>query len=242
MIQARLLLVSLTIWIGCLTPAQAEDPAVKRASASTPALNKHIPRPLPVDMAAVPAKTREAITKVMKAPTITAAAPEEEFTTTADLYGWLLEHPDRVCLAWQRLNIAAIDIRAQAEGKFSWKDEHGSEMNWSTVAKNGEGRIWFAEGKIRPGALLPMVAVKAVAVLHHTLKIDDIGQTVIRHQVEIYLQTDSKAAVLVTKLLGPAAPRMAEDGSEQLMLFFSGIARYLDRHPEKTRALLAEKK
>jgi hypothetical protein len=44
------------------------------------------------------------------------------------------------------------------------------------------------------------------------------------------------------RLIGPAAPRMAQDGAEQMLLFFSGIARYVDRHPSKAKALLAEKK
>jgi hypothetical protein len=35
---------------------------------------------------------------------------------------------------------------------------------------------------------------------------------------------------------------MAQDGTEQLLLFFSGIARHLDRHPAKVKTLLAEKK
>ncbi len=197
---------------------------------------------LPANLDQLPAPTRGAIEKVIQQPTISAVAPLEEFASTGAMYLWLLDHPNRVSLAWQRLNIGAVEIYPMRDGRFAWKDEHGSELTWQTVAKSGEGRIWYAEGKVKPGMFLPLVPVKAVAVLRHGIRKNDNGEPMIRHQVEVFLQTDSRAANVVTKMLGPAAPKMAEQGAEQLLLFFSGIARYIDRHPTKAEVLLAEKK
>jgi hypothetical protein len=197
---------------------------------------------LPVSLDSLPATTREPIEKVIQQPTISAVAPLEEFSSNGSMYLWLLDHPNRVSLAWQRLNIGAVDIYATKDGRFAWRDENGSELVWSTVAKSGEGRVWYAEGKVKPGFLLPMVPVKAVAVLRHGIRKNDDGEPMIRHQVEVFLQTDSKAASLFAKMLGTAAPKMAEQGAEQLLLFFSGIARYVDRNPDKAEFLLGEKK
>jgi hypothetical protein len=166
----------------------------------------------------------------------------DDFAASASIYMWLLDHPDRVSLAWQRLNIAAIEIKEAKDGKFIWRDDQGNEMTWHTVAQSGNGRIWYAEGKIRPGRLLPVVPVKAVAVLRHCRMKDEDGDLVIRQQVEVFLQTDSKTASFAMRLIGPAAPRMAADGADQLLMFFSGIARYVERHPEKAKTLLVEKK
>jgi hypothetical protein len=198
--------------------------------------------PLPADLDTLPANARDAVSRVMQSPTITAIAPAEEFCTTGEMYLWLLDHPDRVSLAWQRLKVGAVDICPIDGGRFRWQDDQGSELTWRTVIKNGEGRIWYAEGKVKPGALLPVVPVRAVAVLRHGVKKDEAGESVIRHQVEVFLQTDSRAANLVMRLVGPTVPRMAQDGAEQLLAFFSGIARYVDKHPTKAAGLLAEKK
>ena len=65
-------------------------------------------------------------------------------------------------------------------------------------------------------------------------------QPYIIHEVDIYLQTDSKAAALIARLLGPAAPRLAEQGAEQLLLFFAGLTRYIDVHPDEAGTLLAK--
>jgi uncharacterized membrane-anchored protein len=126
------------------------------------------------------------------------------------------------------------------DGRFTWKDENGSELTWQNVAQGPTGRIWFAEGKVKAGLLLPTVPVKAVAVLNHKEKDRDTGDALISHQIEIYVQTSSKAANFATKLLGDSIPKMAEQGSEQLLMFFSGIAKYAHDKPEKAKNLLAE--
>lgn len=198
--------------------------------------------PLPVALEAMPAVTRDAITKVMKSPTITAVSPTEEFVGHPDMYQWLLDHPDRTSLAWRKLGVGAAEIKTMKDGRFVWRDDNGSEMVWQAVAKGESGRIWYAEGKIRPGALSPSFPVTAVAVLNHTDKQRAAGGSTIKHQVEIFLSTDSKAANLVAKVLGESAPKMAQQGAEQLQMFFSGITKYTHDKPEKSQTLFEEKK
>jgi len=201
---------------------------------STPSL------PLPVALSDLPAATRDVLGPVMKDATIRAICPPEEFIAHSDMYKWLLDHPDRTAAAWRKLGVDAIQIKPMKDGGFSWKDG-GSELVWQAVAQSGTGRIWYAEGHVKPGFLLPTCPVKAVAVLNHAEKQRSTGDMVIKHQVEIYLKTDSKAANLATRILGDSATKMAEQGSEQLLMFFSGIAKYAHDKPEKLREVLSEK-
>jgi hypothetical protein len=199
-------------------------------------------RPLsPAALAVLPAEARDAVGKVMQQATLSARAGTEEFVSRPEMYRWLLDHPDRVSKAWRRLGVACTDISDQGNGQCGWRDAQGSQLAWKPVWVGPEGRIWYAEGLTKPGAMLPTVPVKAVAVLRHSLGAsgDETGRSVIRHQVDIFIQTDSKAAALVMRMLGPAAPRMAEQGAGQLLLFFSLMARHLDRHPEQAETLLA---
>ena len=65
------------------------------------------------------------------------------------------------------------------------------------------------------------------------------GVAVFSTSVQVYLQSDSKAATLALKVLGPTAPKLAEQGAEQFLEFFNGIADYVQKHPSKADALLA---
>jgi hypothetical protein len=84
--------------------------------------------------------------------------------------------------------------------------------------------------------------VKAVAVVRYvSVPTTDAAIATFTPEVSVYLQTDSRAANAVMRIAGPAAPKMAEQGAEQLLFFFSGIATYLHKHPEKVATLLAAK-
>jgi hypothetical protein len=215
-----------------VAPACAEPRAEKARATGT--------LPLPVPLESMPSATRDALSKVMKDPTLTAVSPADEFVANPDMYQWLLDHPDRTAGAWRKLGVAAVEIKPLKDGRFCWKDENGSELVWQNVAQGPTGRVWYAEGKVNPGPLLPTVSVKAVAVLTYADTPRSTGDAVIKHQIEVFLHTDSKTAALATKLLGDGAPRMAAQGSEQLLMFFSGIAKYAHDRPEKARGLLTD--
>src|SRR5262249_34091636 len=157
------------------------------------------------------------IAKVVQTPTLTAHGPSEEFP--ANFYDWLLDHPDRVALAWRRLGVPCVGITHYSKGVFGWNDGQGTDLSWQCAWNGPTCRIWYAEGQARPGPHLPLVPVRAVAVLRYSSRRESDGRTFVTHDVDVYLQTDSKAAVLVMKLIGPAAPRLAEEGAVQLLLF-----------------------
>jgi hypothetical protein len=213
-------------------PVVAEPKAERSKSTSLP---------MPVRLEDMPAQTRDALTKVMKDPTVTAVCQVEEFIAHPDTYHWLLDHPDRTAAAWRKLGVGAVEIKTLKDGRFFWKDETGSELVWQTVAKGPNGRVWYAEGQVKPGPLLPTFPVTAVAILALSEQARTTGDSVIKHQLEVYLHTDSKAAALVTRVLGDSAPKMAQQGSEQLLMFFSGIAKYAHDKPEKAQGLLSDK-
>jgi hypothetical protein len=185
---------------------------------------------------------RDAVARVMKAPTVSTRYAEEPFPAHTNVYKWMLDHPDRVSLAWQRLQVACVEITDLGNGKFRWADEAGSELIWQVAGRLADGVIWYATGKVKPAALLPMVPVRAVVVLRHPAgPATRSGAGTLQPDVAAYIQTDSRAANAILRMLGPAIPKMAEQGAEQLLYFFSGVAAYLHKHPDQVGIVLAPK-
>lgn len=184
---------------------------------------------------------KAAVAEVVKAPTLSAKASEDPFTAHARVYDWLLDHPDRASAAWRRMNVPCVEIADLGDGRFRWADGRGGELTWRAVGRYADGVVWYATGKVNPGSLLPTIPVKAVAVLRapRAMIAQSDGKAVLEPSLSVYLLTDSRAAQVVTRMVGPAAPRLAEQGADQLLLFFSGPARHIHRHPEQSETLLA---
>lgn len=187
----------------------------------------------------IPNEYRQRIAGIVNKPTITARAAPEEFEQ--GIYPWLLEHPDRASLAWRRLGVPCCEIVDRGQGVFGWTDNDGTEVSWRTVAANDVMRIWYAEGQTKLGPLMPTIPVRAVVVLHSPRNKTRDGRVVVAHATDVYLQTDSKCTAMVMKVLGSATPQLADQGAGQLLLFFSGLTRYFNNHPEDTVTLLSAK-
>lgn len=189
----------------------------------------------PVPLEVLPANVRDNVARVVTQPTLSAHAAAEEFR--ASIYEWLVDHPDRTAAAWRRLGVPCVAIADIGNGRYNWSDGQGSDLTWQTVVHAGDARVWFAEGQAKPGPMLPVMTVQAVAVLRFQKRTDGDGQTVVRHEVDVYVHTDSKAAGVIAKLLGPTAPRVAEQAAQQFLLFFSMMSLHLEKHPEQVQTL-----
>jgi hypothetical protein len=175
--------------------------------------------------------------QVMDRPTVQANGPIEIFTCTPEQYYWLLDNPDRAVVAWRRLGAKCVSIQRRGPTSFGYVDDAGTNVTWEVVHKAPGIRIWFAEGKVKPSPVLPLVPVKALVMLRCTEGKTAEGALTVQHQSTVVVHTDSKAAAAVTKMMGQSAPKLAEQGLGQLQLFFSALSCYVGRHPERAEML-----
>jgi hypothetical protein len=218
----------------CLTelPAQNNSGPFHTRTATSQAAIQAVP------MDAIPAAVRERVRKVMLQPTmVTHAGPEETVASLATSI-WLLEHPDRTAVAWQRMGVRCTTIQDRGQGRFAWTDDQGSEVGWFTVYDAPGIRVWYAEGHVKAGALIPTIPVHAVVVLRYSCPQSN-GPVKIHHEVDIFMSTDSRAANLAARVLGPSADHLAEQGAGQMLTFFGNMAQYLAQHPDQQEKLLA---
>ncbi len=218
--------------VGPVQPAPAHSWFFSRNAVDQHEAAAHVP------LDRLPAGVRDSVQLVLEKPTLFTHGPREAFTCSPSMYQWLLEHPDRGVQVWRRLGAQCMEIENRGSGVFGWSDGQGSDVRWWTVLRSPDMRIWYAEGSVRAAGLLPLVPVRAVVVLYHAVGRSAAGRPLVRHHADLFLHTDSKTAALVTRMMGPSAPRMAEQCAGQVELFFSALAWYLDQHPARAGAAL----
>ncbi|MHB1424317.1 MAG: hypothetical protein ACYC3I_14175 [Gemmataceae bacterium] len=194
----------------------------------------------PVPLDDLPPPIRDSVRTVLEHPTLSSHGPLEAFHCRPSVYYWLLDHPDLAMHLWRSLGAKCTEIQAHGDGSFFWKDAQNGEMHWQTVVRTAKQRVWYAEGRVKAGMMLPAVSVRAVVVLNHQEGSDGSGKPAVRHRMDMILHTDSRAVSLATRLFGASAPRMAEEYVAQLEMFFGALAWYLTEHPDKAAKLFKE--
>jgi hypothetical protein len=226
------------IWLSLAASAFWAGTGITRAQEAS--LQRRTTSRIPLER--IQENLRDYVRNVIEQPTLFGHGPTEVFAGQPALYDWVLDHPDRVVLAWRRLGAKCTEIAERGDHWFSWTDGLGSEIHWQTVYQEPKMRIWYAEGTVRPGLFMPAVPIRAVLFLRYGDRTQSTGRTVIYHQADVFLHLDGKTAAILTRMLGPSAPRLAEQCLAQMETFFSGIVWYLEQHPERSETLLAEKK
>jgi hypothetical protein len=239
--------MGLRVNLGCFVVCASLAPLgfMVGAEPSTPPL----PSPASPDAVASPAcrvpldalgpVEREHVRAVLDKPTLVARGPVEVFPCRPDQYQWLLDHPDQTARLWRCIGVACADIRDRGSN-FSWEDGKGSHLEWQEVHRSPERRVWYAEGKINPGVLLPMATVRAVVVVHHTEGKDSKGRPAVRQRIEMALQTDSNALSLAARVVGASAPHLADQYVGQIQMFYGALAWYLEQHPRHAEILFTQ--
>jgi len=225
-----LALVAGMIWLSLADQTNAFGQQHNKSVAKTPpnASAAVPPRP-PIAITDIPSGVRDGVRKVLEEPTLTARGPSEVFRGRPSLYYWLLDHPDRAAAEWRRMGYPCVEITERGQGRHGWTDHAGSSLQWETVYRAPGLRVWYAEGAVRPGLLMPAVPVRAAVVLHHGERADSSGRLWLQQQADLFVYTDSKTAAAIAKLLGPAAPKAAEQCVVQLQTFFSALVRLSER-------------
>src|SRR5262245_9459013 len=228
-------------WLGLLTGAvwaASAGPGRAQPGPTRPDAAERARSAAQVPLDQLPPQVRDGAQRTLERPTFFSRGPAEAFACDPTLYYWFLDHPDHAVAAWRRLGARCLSISDRGAGRFGWSDENGSDVVWETVYRAPNLRVWYAEGKVRPTPVLPLVPVRAVVLMRHTEGQGADGKPRLHHQADLFLRLDSVAASLAAKLLGPSAPRVAEQNLGQLQMFFAGLAWYCHKYPDRAEALL----
>jgi hypothetical protein len=209
-------------------PVRAEEAG--RATFALP----HVP------LEALSPAVRENARRVLERPTLSAHGPLETFNCQPAAYHWLLDHPDQAVRLWRLVGARVMDLEDRGAGRFGWRDGQGNEAQWETVLRAPGLRVWYCEGKAKPGALLPAAHGRALVLLQYQEGRDAKGRPAVRHQVHLLLRADSRALAAVARMLGGPAPRLAEQYLGQLEMFFGALAWHLDQNAERAARLFRQ--
>lgn len=193
---------------------------------------------LPLEAVAV--GVRDKVREVLDKPTLSSRSIAETFNANHAAYRYLLDHPDHAVKLWRQLGARVSEMEHRGNGVYLWQDGQGSEVNWQAVHRSQGLQVWYAEGKIKPGAILAPQPFRAIIMLQYTEGVDVQGLPAVRHQVHFHLRCEGRAIALAARVLGASAPHLAEQYLGQLQTFYGGLAWYLYQDEPRAKKLFAD--
>lgn len=223
------------VLVAAVAPASEHVPGTNWARRSPDEQVRGELPPLPFEQ--MDPALRTGVREVLDRPSLSSRGASETFNADPNVYRWLLDHPHQAVKLWKLLGAKVTDIHDRGDGVFTWRDEHGSDVRWHTALRTHGLHVWFAEGKVKPGLLLPLTPFRCVVVMQHVEGKDTSGLPAVQQQVHFVLRCDRAAMALAARLLGASAPRLAEQYLGQLQLFYGGMAWYLYQDAERAKKM-----
>jgi hypothetical protein len=175
------------------------------------------------------------VADVVRQPTLYYRGPVEAFPCRCEVYRWLLDHPHWGFRAWQTLGAKCAAVEQNPDGSFSGADANGNKLIWQTIQAEPGKRVWYAEGSGKPLLIGPTITVRAVVMMRYQDVEGPTGKIGVRQRADVFAAYDSAAAQLAAKVFGGSTDSAAQKFTEQICLFFSGMAFQLTDQPEWAR-------
>jgi hypothetical protein len=185
----------------------------------------------------VPAAERARLARVVEEAVVSTSVRGEPFPARADLFEYLVDHPEFSAHVARTLRAGPYQIRQTEDGVFLDSGRGVTGHFWVVAAETGPGerggrRVMYARGQYDRG-LLPSIRGQAVVLLAWDTERDASGHSTISTSLTGYLTLDSSLLVLAGKLAAPIARVKADREARRLFKVFARTMSAIEGAPEE---------
>jgi hypothetical protein len=189
---------------------------------------------LPPDL---PSSHRARLEALAQAATVSTRVEAEAFSGRADVFRFLLDHPEFASRVTRVLKAARYRIWREADG-LHLDDGWGAVGRFDIVYAAGNTRVMYARG-VYQKRLLPDIHGEAVVMIEYAVRPEGNGRSLIAPVVTGYVKLDSGVLAAALKLLTPVARAKADREARTLVKVFARVTRAIEEDPAGVVADLA---
>jgi len=187
-------------------------------------------KPAPSLPSQIPARERAWLQEVAEGASVSARAAGEPFLARADVFEFLLDHPEFATHVTRALKLARYRIWRGPEGGLWLDDGWGVVGQFSVVYATSGTRVVYARGQYQSG-LLPSIRGQAVVLIEYALSQADDRRSLISPAVTGFVRLDSKVIALAGMLAGSVATAKAEKEARRFVRLFARASRAIEENP-----------
>lgn len=195
-------------------------------------------RAIPFDKLEPPAQQR--LSAIINDTSVFRRLPVQAIESDADMYLFLVRHPDVVVNIWQLMGISNVTVRRIAPYTFDASDGMGTVAKVDLVYGDRETHVFLAEGHYEGPLFRRKLTGRCVAVLRSGFDQPQQGRPIVAGRMDVFLQVDSAGLELLAKTLHPLLGKTADTNFVETMKFLSQVSGAAEKNGPGVEQLAAK--
>ncbi|QDU63898.1 hypothetical protein Pan216_47790 [Planctomycetes bacterium Pan216] len=207
---------------------RVEQARVERRMIVDDSLPAPLAERLPLDLIGGP--HRERAIEVLQNPQLHHRGPAEVFSCDAELFSWLINHPDWVSQFWREVGFPVEEVHPMRDGGYTCREERGM-ARFHTVYEQDDLRIIYCYLEYRHPLLPRKLRVEMVLVHRYRTMTRSGSSPIVIHRLEGYARSKNLSIRALMKISRETSDELFERTLKDLMLYFSLMGRVIQQRP-----------
>jgi hypothetical protein len=160
---------------------------------------------------------------VLANTTIFRHLPVETIECDADLFVFLIEHPDLVVNIWEALGVSEVEVRRSGEQTFEASDKAGTRGQVEYLYQGPQTHLVYADGTYTGTLMSRPVRGRCVLLLRSSYAKTSDGRPVVRCGIDAFLHLENVGVGMLAKTFQPLVTTAADHNFHETTAFLSSV-------------------
>lgn len=223
---SRLLLIVIVLCSAHAAALRAAPPAQARherpaAGSSSRDAREEAMRAMPyneLDRAA-----RIKVGAVLANTTIFRHLPATTIECDANLFVFLVEHPDLVVNIWEALGVSEVELRRTGDGTFEASDKAGTRGRLEYLYVGPQTHLVYADGSYTGSLLSRPVRARCVLLMRSHYAHTNSGRPVVRSSIDAFVHLENVGVGMLAKTFQPLVTSAADHNFRETAAFLGSV-------------------
>ena len=164
------------------------------------------------------------IWRIVSQATIYRRLPVARLQSDADMYLFLVRHPEVIVNMWDLMGVTKVNLRRTGDFTFDANDGAGTTGVGELIYGDKETHLVLGEGYYEGAVLKRKIHGRCLIMLKTGYATDAEAKTQITHRLDMFVQLDNIGAELVAKTLQPLVGKSADHNFIETSRFLGQIS------------------
>lgn len=178
--------------------------------------------------------------KVLNDPTVFRRLPTQTIECDAEMYAFLVEHPDLVINVWEVLGITKVSLKRTGPNSFRLDDGHGTTGELHFLYRSPSQYIVYCEGTYTGALFARPLRGRCLLSLRSTAVRDADEVSYMQCRLDSFVQIDNIGAEVFAKTFQSVLGGIADHNFQEISKFVATVSQAAETSPDNIDHIAAK--